>query len=142
MCNCNKFDASSPFIQPNETPFEHLKRISEIINSDNVDIMEYVEFGNTCCKKENTNSLFEINDPKYAINSDYKIVNVETLVPIPDDEPVLILRAKDVLAIEAIRHYLECVKNNDLDIADAIKLRISDFLTFAENQSDKMKFPD
>lgn len=78
-------------------------------------------------------------DPKYSFASG-KIVNRETGVAIPDDEPVVIFRAKDTLSISALEFY-----RNSLPLGvhrAIISERINDFITFSKLQAWRMKLPD
>ncbi len=79
-------------------------------------------------------------DPKYGINEDGIICNIATGVPIPSDEPIFILRAKDVLAEQTIAYYLTMTATNGH--GQAIQNRIDSFKNFRLANSDKMKAPD
>lgn len=79
-------------------------------------------------------------DPKYGINDDGVICNIATGAPIPDNEPVFILRAKDVLAEQAIAYYLTMVATGEHK--QAIEHRIGDFRDFRLNNPELMKAPD
>ncbi len=78
-------------------------------------------------------------DPKYGI-VDSRLVNVSTGEPIPESEPIFILRAKDVNAAEAIAHYVSCCE--DEAHVRAGQRRIVEFVRFAEHFSTCMKEPD
>ena len=71
---------------------------------------------------------------------DGKIVNRATGKPIPDDEPIIIFRAKDPYAVMAMADYVEYCQN-DLH-KKVIVGRIRDFLQFARKNPDRMKEPD
>lgn len=79
-------------------------------------------------------------DPKYGINEDGVICNIATGVPIPSNEPIFILRAKDVLAEQTIAYYLTMVATEEH--GQAIRHRIRDFSGFRLDNPDVMKAPD
>lgn len=71
---------------------------------------------------------------------DGHLVNRATGDPIPDDEPVFVLRAKDWCALPALVAYSELV-TDDAHRA-AVEARIEQFRRFSETHSDRMKLPD
>ncbi len=78
-------------------------------------------------------------EPKYdAI--DGKIVNRATGQPIPDDEPIFILRGKDLKAAKALRAYHMTCEN--VEHRKVVAQRIEDFERFAQEHPDRMKLPD
>jgi len=79
-------------------------------------------------------------DPKYGIDGKGRICNIATGVPIPEDEPIFILRAKDALAEQALHFYLSMVATNEH--RDAVYSRINDFRSFRYLKKDRMKAPD
>ena len=79
-------------------------------------------------------------DPKYGINEAGVICNIATGVPIPADEPIFILRAKDVLAEQTITYYLTMVATEDHKLA--VRHRMNDFKGFRLDEPERMKAPD
>lgn len=80
-------------------------------------------------------------EPKYTVSSkDGRIVNRSTGKPIPDDEPVFILRAKDAHAARAIQAYIDLCKAPDHRAV--AKSRLLDFLEFAAAHPDLVREPD
>lgn len=80
-------------------------------------------------------------EPKYTASSKTgRIVNRSTGKPIPDFEPVFILRGQDEKAIYALRAYANLV--SDPEHAQALALRIAAFENFAATHPDLMKEPD
>jgi len=83
----------------------------------------------------------KIIDPKHHIEGE-RIIKTGNLEPIPDNEPLLLLRGRDRLALPLLKHYLE------LSIADgctayhmdAVNERIKAFQDFALS-SPTMKQP-
>lgn len=81
-------------------------------------------------------------EPKYKIKG--QIINRETGQPIPDDEPVFILRARDVTAVSTLTAY----HKNAGDAGSppehllAVEKRIEQFKKFSEEHPDRMKKPD
>jgi hypothetical protein len=80
-------------------------------------------------------------EPKYTTGvRDGRICNRATGKPIPDQEPIFILRAKDALASVALSAYLAEI--TDADHAAAVQERIDAFDAFAEANPDLVKQPD
>lgn len=85
--------------------------------------------------------LSQRQEPKYTTSSQNgRIVNRSTGVAIPDDEPVIIFRAQDRNAADAISAYL-CVCK-DPDHRAVVKSRLLDFNAFAAAHPERMKEPD
>jgi len=77
-------------------------------------------------------------DPKYGIELG-GICNIETGVPIPLDEPVFILRAKDILAEQTLQFYESMVAAREH--AEAVHVRVNEFRNFRHEHPDRMKAP-
>ena len=75
-----------------------------------------------------------INEPKYDIE-DGRIVNASTRVPIPDDEPIMIFRAKDRKAMCAISAYLH--NCDDPYHKAAVAFRAKHFIDYAASHQTK-----
>jgi hypothetical protein len=84
-------------------------------------------------------SLSIHQEPKYDI-VDGKHVNRATGVAIPDGEPIIIFRAKDLKAVIALSAYRDAC--NDVDHRAVIDRRISQFNAFALAFPQLMKEPD
>lgn len=69
-----------------------------------------------------------------------RIVNRATGEPIPDDEPVFILRARDRHAARALQAYADLC--HDAEHVMIVQRRIRDFLDFDAMHPDRMKEPD
>lgn len=83
--------------------------------------------------------MLKSQEPKYAAVGNL-IVNRATGVPIPDDEPVFIFRAKDRYAAHMIRLYAsECLNEEHRQV---ILQRAEDFERFAHEHPERMKEPD
>lgn len=79
-------------------------------------------------------------EPKYDVNAEGRIFNRATGQVIPDDEPVMIFRARDKHAIQALMYYANhCVDPAHVAIVDQ---RIDDFRAFRKAHPDRMKEPD
>jgi len=78
-------------------------------------------------------------DPKYII-IDGALANASTREFIPDDEPIFILRAKDICALPTILQYAGFVSNNDH--RRNVSKRATEFHDFSANNPDRMKQPD
>ncbi len=80
-------------------------------------------------------------EPKYTTaTKDGRLVNRATGKPIPDDEPVFVLRAQDALALPALEAYVSLA--GDHQHAYAVEQRIASFVEFAEAHPERMKLPD
>lgn len=78
-------------------------------------------------------------EPKYEfING--AIWNRATGEPIPEDEPVFVLRGRDVHAVATLIKYSEMVETQEH--AKAVWLRIEQFKKFRQDHPDRMKEPD
>lgn len=81
-------------------------------------------------------------EPKYTVDGS-SILNRSSGVAIPADEPVFVFRARDVLAIDALKTYeAQVALRADSDHLAAVRNRIEDFARFAETHPDLMKVPD
>ena len=78
-------------------------------------------------------------DPKYII-IDGALANASTREFIPKDEPVFILRGKDIHAMHTILHYSGLCGDNDH--RHAVMKRAIEFNTFVTEHRDRMSEPD
>lgn len=83
--------------------------------------------------------LSPVQEPKYTVRGT-SLVTRATGVPIPPDEPVFILRARDVHASQALKYY--AVQCGETAHCLAVMDRIDDFDRFARRCPDRMKVPD
>ena len=60
--------------------------------------------------------------------------------PIPDDEPIFVLRAKDRLAVRTLTAYFSAIE--DPEHARAAGVRLEDFKRFSREHPERMKDPD
>lgn len=79
-------------------------------------------------------------EPKYAVNFKGKVVNRRDGKAIPDNEPIMIFRAKDKHAAAAIEHYLTLC--SEPAHATAVAKRLADFKSFAMQFPEQMHEPD
>ena len=79
-----------------------------------------------------------MNERKYKIK-DNKIVKRDGEIPIPDDEPLFIFRAKDRKALPALVAYGMILDN--LDQKAAVTKSVNDFRDFQERNPELMKEP-
>lgn len=85
--------------------------------------------------------LQQAQEPKYTVSQkDGRIVNRATGKPIPDDEPIFILRAKDMNATQALHAYWESL--DDEAHAAEVEARMEAFDNFAAAHPERMKQPD
>lgn len=78
-------------------------------------------------------------EPKYEIR-DGRLVNRASGEAIPDDEPVMIFRARDKHAHGAILNYARLCR--DEHHYGVVQDRARDFAEFAEKHPERMKEPD
>lgn len=83
--------------------------------------------------------MLPIQEPKYDVNESGKLFNRETGSVIPDDEPVIILRARDLHAVEALKFYMSLCDVNEH--AEAVESRVNDFQKFAADNPERMREP-
>ena len=68
------------------------------------------------------------------------LVNRSTGRPVPDDEPLCILRAQDVNALPTLMAYMLLCQ--DLHHCEEVKKVVVDFKNFRDTNPDRMKEPD
>lgn len=86
------------------------------------------------------NTMTTTNEPKYHVTSEGKIANRQSGQVIPDDEPIFILRARDIHALAAINGYLQMPMDDEH--RKAVSIRFKNFADFAEKHPERMKMPD
>lgn len=79
-----------------------------------------------------------MHERKYTIK-DGQIVKKSNQVPIPDDEPLFVFRAKDRKALAALVAYHMILDN--LDQMEEVQKSINDFRRFQEEHPEKMGEP-
>jgi hypothetical protein len=79
-------------------------------------------------------------EAKYYIK-DNRLYNRVSDEPIPDDEPIFILRGRDLYAINALNYYLSLTEKDSIQNKLVLK-RIEVFKEFKRNNADRMKIPD
>jgi len=80
-----------------------------------------------------------INESKYKISGD-SLVNKNTGIAIPDDEPLFVFRAQDKKALAALVAYQKvCDFGKHRRLLDE---RIEAFRQFVKDNPEKMKDPD
>lgn len=80
-----------------------------------------------------------MRERKYKIK-DNKLVKRDTEVPVPEDEPLFILRAKDRNALPALLAYLTIC--DILEHRQEVQKAVLDFKEFTRLHPDKMSEPD
>lgn len=80
-----------------------------------------------------------MHERKYKINPSGQLVKKSNQVPIPDDEPLFIFRAKDRKALAALVAYHAILDN--LDQKAEVFKSINDFRAFQEKNPEKMAEP-
>lgn len=79
-------------------------------------------------------------EPKYDCGEDGRLIKRDTLVAIPDDEPVFIIRAQDNHAVAMLRYYQTRVDNTEHK--NVVQARLEAFKKFRSDNPDRMKEPD
>lgn len=81
-------------------------------------------------------------DSKYKVKG--KIINVQTGQAIPDDEPIFVLRAKDVTAVAMLVKYAQLTKEAGSSgmHEEFVLKRMRQFRKFSEDHPERMKVPD
>ena len=89
---------------------------------------------------------YKTQDPKFWIGVDDNStpVLIGQSGPVPADEPLFILRGRDVNAVETLFHYKRMANQTGADNnhLEAIERRIKEFSSFAWNHPERMKVPD
>lgn len=70
-----------------------------------------------------------------------QVVNTVSGEPIPDDEPLFLLRAWDIHAVETLRAYADANRESSPSHQEAIRQAILRFLQFTQDHRDRMKEP-
>jgi len=84
----------------------------------------------------------KVIDPKYHIEGE-KIIKTSNGEEVPDDEPMILFRARDNLAVDMLKTYLQisieagCTDHQILGVTE----RISEFERFAYENPERMKQP-
>lgn len=81
-------------------------------------------------------------EPKYGVNLQGRIFNRHTGTPIPDEEPLFILRAKDRRALAALSVYLDSIPQSDAGTRLAVATVLERFLTFQKRFPEVLKDGD
>lgn len=78
-------------------------------------------------------------EPKYGIRGE-QLFNRQSGELIPEDEPLMIFRGRDVHVVKMLSYYVNMCSNEDHKIA--LMHRMAHFMKFAEDNPDRMKEPD
>lgn len=79
------------------------------------------------------------DDLKYELKED-RVVNRATGQSIPEEEPIMIFRAKDRKALSALENYAAACENRVH--RRGVERKIAEFIKFAAKHPDRMKEPD
>jgi len=80
-------------------------------------------------------------EPKYTVNHRGRLINRNTSKPIPDHEPLFVLRGQDKLALPTVVSYRGLAATAAPDSAGSVDERVLAFNGFAEGYPAKMKYP-
>lgn len=80
-------------------------------------------------------------DPKFYIENN-RLVGQSG--PIPDDEPIFILRGRDICALSTLGAYYGVARVSGVnpDHLQAVEKRIAAFMDFRDDHPERMKCPD
>lgn len=82
-------------------------------------------------------------EPKYDVNERGRLINRKSGVPIPDEEPVVVLRAKDPLTEQAIKAYMHAAEAHGLtDVASGMATQLQAGHAYRESYPERVKLPD
>lgn len=84
------------------------------------------------------------NDPKYDFQ-DGRVISLSSGEPIPEDEPVMVFRARDLFSEDAIRGYLAAIAKSPqvpLTHVRAVVNRVEAFTEFRSSWPSRLKTPD
>ncbi len=82
-------------------------------------------------------------DSKFAVSTDGKIYKKSNDEIVPDDEPLFLLRGRDVLAVELLHAYLAISQKANCKGYHFFKLgeTVAGFLKFRKDHPERMKIP-
>ena len=82
-------------------------------------------------------------DSKFAVSTDSQIYKKSNEEIVPEDEPLFLLRGRDVLAIKLLMAYAEISKEAGCSPYHFMKLgeTIAGFIRFKKDHSERMKMP-
>lgn len=81
-------------------------------------------------------------EPKYTANDFGKLVTRRTGIAIPDDEPTMTFRAKDIHAAPIIMRYHDLILETGSTFVDSCFERAQAFIKFRERYPERMRKPD
>ena len=92
-----------------------------------------------------TTRIVRTQDPKYSIEVDMdagtaRLVNASTHEPIPVDEPMFMMRARDVHAVPTLAHYMTLCREEEQRFA--VHRHITTFMSYRDAHVGIMKEPD
>lgn len=85
-----------------------------------------------------------MQEPKYAF-VDGRVVNRASGETIPEDEPVFVLRGRDIHAVALLETYADLINasfTGNAEHLEAVQARIRQFEQFCAEHPDRMKEPD
>jgi len=79
----------------------------------------------------------------WHIDEEYRLVKTSNGQPLPDDEPVVVLRARDRLAVPTLKFYHLLAMSNGCNdwFLERILPMLERFRAFAEQHPERMKQP-
>lgn len=88
--------------------------------------------------------ILKVQDPdnKDRYKDTARLVNLKTGAEIPEDEPVFLFRAKDMLAAGALDYYAtKCLELGLDEQARAVQQRVREFLRFEDENETRVGTP-
>lgn len=94
-----------------------------------------------------TERVYPTQDPKYSIRNN-RLINAERNEDIPEDEPVFLLRARDMHGLDGVFRYFDTIRHavgqGEVLPAhmEAVRQRVLQFEQFRLTHPERMKQPD
>jgi hypothetical protein len=124
------------------------QRLARLLPNINTTPMEEVVAQVIALVRENDAQVVHATqDPKYSIRGN-RLINAERNEDIPEDEPVFLLRARDMHGLDGVFRYMDTIRHavgqGDVWPAhlEAVRRRVADFEQFRLNHPERMKQPD
>jgi hypothetical protein len=82
-------------------------------------------------------------DSKFAVSTDGQIYKKSNKEVVPEDEPLFLLRGRDILAVKLLMAYLEISKEAGCNAYHFLKLgeTVAGLVKFQEEHPERMKLP-
>lgn len=139
--------SDEPGVQPMNVTKEWVKRQHPqvggylVMLEDGLTIYNPAEAFEAICTRITDFGLPAAQEPKYQVGPRGRLYNRASQQPIPDDEPVFVLRAQDKLALQTLEAYRTMADSAGVDCT-SIDERIAAFKAFRAEHAERTKYPD